>query len=51
MPPPQRREEPDNTKPAADIHREYCYDYLYSPSVRGVTKIDVRTLVIIGIVG
>jgi hypothetical protein len=35
---PLKREEPDDPKSAADIKREYCYDYLYSPSVGAVTK-------------
>jgi hypothetical protein len=38
-------------KPAADLQREYSYDYLYGPSVKAVTKIAVRTLVSIGIAG
>jgi hypothetical protein len=38
-------------KPAADIQREYSYDYWYGPSVGAVTKIAVRTLVSIDIVG
>jgi hypothetical protein len=36
--PPTEREEPDDSKPSADIQTEYCYDYLYSPSIGAVTK-------------
>ena len=48
---PPEREETDDPKPAGHIQREYCYDYLYSPTLGAVKKIAVRTSVSIGIVG
>jgi hypothetical protein len=51
VPLPPEREETDDPKAAADIDKEYCYDYLYSPTLGAVTKIVVRTLVTIGTVG
>jgi hypothetical protein len=39
-----QREEPDDTKPSADIQREYCYGYLYSPSVGAVTKYSCKSV-------
>jgi len=32
------KEDHDDRKPAADIRKEYSYDYLYSPNVGAVTK-------------
>jgi hypothetical protein len=50
MPLPSKKG-PDDPKPAAYIKREYSYDYLHSPILGRVTKISVRTLVTLGIVG
>jgi hypothetical protein len=47
-PPPP---EPDDPKAAAYIKMEHCHENLYSASLGTVTKISVRTLVSVGIVG
>jgi hypothetical protein len=48
---PPGREENYDPKPAADIHREHWYDYLYSPRLGGVTKNSCKNFLNICIVG